>query len=271
MTAHVPHQLGLCSVTFRALAPSAIIELAAAADVTAIEWGSDRHAPPGELTLAREVAQRCRDAGIRISSYGSYVEAGAVTGQAFAPVLETAAVLGAPVIRVWAGARGVGSLETTNEARHAAVDALRAMSGEAEAAGIAIALEFHPRTLTDTLASTLALIADVGHRNLYTYWQPRPGIGLEESLDELSQLRARLAHLHVFAWTADGRRLPLAEHETLWLPRLRRSAEIAMMLPGPRVAMIEFVADDDAVALRRDAQALGQWLAAVEGEDDTRL
>jgi sugar phosphate isomerase/epimerase len=253
-------------VTFRALAPAAIIELAAAAGIAAIEWGSDRHVPPGELTLGRETARRCADAGIRVSSYGSYVEAGAATGQAFAPVLESAVALGAPVIRVWAGARGVGSLDTLSATRQAAVDALRAMADQAERHGIAIALEFHPRTLTDTVASTLALIAEVGHRNLCTYWQPRPGIGLEESLDELSQVQSRLAHLHVFAWDAASRRLPLADHEALWLARLGGSAGIAMPLPGPRVAMIEFVAGDDPEAFRRDARTLSRWLANVAAE-----
>ena len=266
MSARTPQEAGLCSVTFRALAPPAIIELAAAASIAAIEWGSDRHVPPGELTLARETARRCADAGVRVSSYGSYVEAGAATGQAFAPVLDSAVALGAPVIRVWAGARGVGSLDTASAARQAAVDALRAMAGQAEADGIAIALEFHPRTLTDTLASTLALLAEVGHRNLFTYWQPRPGIDLAESLGELSGVQYRLAHLHVFAWDAESRRLPLADHEALWLPRLDRSAEIAMPLPGPRVAMIEFVARDDPAAFRRDAQTLSRWLASVDGE-----
>jgi sugar phosphate isomerase/epimerase len=262
----VRHQLGLCSVTFRVLAPPAIIDLAAAAGVAAIEWGSDRHLPPGDLVVAQQTARHCAAAGIRVSSYGSYVEAGAATGQAFAPVLASAVALGAPVIRVWAGARGVGSADTEPAARQAAAVALSAMAAQAEAAGVAIALEFHPRTLTDTLASTKALLSEVGHRNLFTYWQPAPGLGLDESLDELSQLEGRLAHLHVFAWTADSRRLPLAEHEALWLPRLRRSAAIAMPLPGPRVAMIEFVAADDPAAFRRDAGTLARWLAAVDRE-----
>ena len=253
-------------MTFRALAPTAIIELAAAAGIAAIEWGSDRHVPPGDATLARETAQRCGDAGIRISSYGSYIEAGGPSGQAFAPVLESALTLGAPVIRVWAGARGVGSLDTQSAARQAAADALRAIADQARAHGIAIALEFHPRTLTDTVASTLALLSEIDRRNIYTYWQPRPGIDLDESLGELSQVQDRLAHLHVFAWDAQSRRLPLADHEALWLPRLRRSVAIAMPLAGPRMAMIEFVARDDPTAFRRDAQTLSRWLASVNGE-----
>jgi sugar phosphate isomerase/epimerase len=262
--ARVSHQLGLCSVTFRSLAPPTIVELAASAKIEAIEWGSDRHLPPGEPALAREIARHCSDAGIRVSSYGSYVEAGAATGQAFAPVLASAEALGVGVIRVWAGKRGVGSADTAPEARDAVVGALRGMARDAEAVGIAIALEFHPRTLTDTLASTCALLAEVAHRNLFSYWQPRPGIGLEESLEQLAQLNGKLAHLHVFAWTAESKRLALADQEALWLPCLRRSAEMPMPLAGPRVAMIEFVAGDDPAVFRRDAQTLTRWLAGID-------
>ena len=43
----------LCSVTFRALTPAAIVELAAAAGLAAIEWGADLHVRPGELATAR--------------------------------------------------------------------------------------------------------------------------------------------------------------------------------------------------------------------------
>jgi hypothetical protein len=259
----VPHELGLCSVTFRALTPPAIVDLAAAAKVAAIEWGSDRHVPPGDTSVARETARRCADAGIRVSSYGSYVEAGATTGQAFAPVLDGAQALGAPLIRVWAGQRGVGSHEATSAARRVAAEALCNMADAAARVGVAIALEYHPRTLTDTLASTLALLTDAGHPNLYTYWQPRPDIGVDEGPHELASLRPWLAHLHVFAWTAASERLPLGDHEALWLPRLRKSSQIPLPLPGARVAMIEFVAGDDVDAFRRDASTLARWLDAI--------
>ena len=39
---------GLVSVTFRQLAPEALIDLAARAGLAAIEWGADIHVPPGD-------------------------------------------------------------------------------------------------------------------------------------------------------------------------------------------------------------------------------
>ena len=37
----------LCSVTFRALTPEEVLELAARAELDAIEWGGDVHVPCG--------------------------------------------------------------------------------------------------------------------------------------------------------------------------------------------------------------------------------
>ena len=71
-------QPGLCSVTFRSLTPQAVIDLAAANGIKAIEWGGDVHVPPGDLENARQVAARTAETGLSVSSYGSYISAVAV-------------------------------------------------------------------------------------------------------------------------------------------------------------------------------------------------
>ena len=38
---------GLCSITFRDLAVDDVVALAAEAGLAGIEWGADRHVPPG--------------------------------------------------------------------------------------------------------------------------------------------------------------------------------------------------------------------------------
>jgi len=64
-------QPALCSVTFRALAPPAIAELAASAGLAAVEWGADVHVRPGELVAARTVRSLTEANGLRVASYGS--------------------------------------------------------------------------------------------------------------------------------------------------------------------------------------------------------
>jgi sugar phosphate isomerase/epimerase len=251
--------LGLCSVTFRALSPAAIIALAGEAGIAGVEWGADKHVPAGDLRRASEIAARCRDCGLAVASYGSYIEAGK-DGQDFSAVLDSAAALGAPNIRVWAGQRGVGSAAASPAQRSAAAEALRMMAARAAASGITLSLEFHPNTLTDTAVSARALIAAVEHANLYSYWQPRPGIALPEALAELAVLGDDLAHLHVFAWTMKRERLALAEQAALWRPVLGRSHALPRRAKLQRYAMLEFVADDDPAAFRHDATTLAAWL-----------
>lgn len=94
---------GLVSVTFRKLSPPAIIALVQQAGLLGIEWGGDIHVPHGDLPQARQVRQMTLDAGIQVAAYGSYYRVGHPESGPFEAVLETAGVLGAPTLRVWAG------------------------------------------------------------------------------------------------------------------------------------------------------------------------
>ena len=236
---------GLVSVTFRQLAPDEIISLAVEGGLLAIEWGGDVHVPTGDLATAGKVATGCADAGIAVEAYGSYYRAGGD----FTPVLETALALGAPRIRVWAGRSG----SADEDDRGAVVEGLRGAVESAGRAGVEVAVEYHAGTLTDTLASTLALLDEVP--GLRPYWQPPVGSSLGDALAAVPALAPVAAH--VFSWDDTGARLPLAARAELWRPVLAELAE----LPGDRHVLLEFVRDDDPDAFRADAAVLRGWLA----------
>ena len=148
---------GLVSVTFRDLAPRRIVDLVNEAGLDAVEWGGDVHVPHGDAARARDVGRMTRDAGLTTAVYGSYYRAGAPDpGPDFAAVLETALVLGAPMIRVWAGA--IGSERAAARDRAAVVDDTLRIAGIAHRHGIAITFEFHGGTLNDTNGSSRRLI-----------------------------------------------------------------------------------------------------------------
>ena len=100
--------LGLTSVTFRHLDFRQIPACCAQAGLSCIEWGGDVHVPPATPDRAVQAARLTAAAGLRVSSYGSYYRCGETDDAqaAFAPHLEAARRLGAPVIRLWAGSRG---------------------------------------------------------------------------------------------------------------------------------------------------------------------
>ena len=96
---------GLVSVTFRKLSPEEVIELVAKAGLDGIEWGGDIHVPHGDIVKARDIAEKTKDAGLCVASYGSYYALGCEKDKnlPFEKVLESAIALEAPVIRIWAG------------------------------------------------------------------------------------------------------------------------------------------------------------------------
>ncbi len=236
-----------------------IIKHACRAGLEAIEWGGDVHVPHGNLRRASEVSQATRDAGLDVASYGSYYRAGpsAVEGLNFRSILETAEVLGAPVVRVWAGA--AGSSETDERRRANVIADLQRITALAEGSDIEIALEHHPNTLTDQTDSALQLLKEVDAGNLRLYWQPQVGKSVKEHEESLSCFLPHLSNIHVYQWKSAGeshQRLPLTEGAEEW----RRYMDIIHGTGRDHFAMLEFVRDDSPEQLYEDAAVLKELL-----------
>lgn len=246
---------GLVSVTFRQLSVDQVVGLAVEAGLSAIEWGGDIHVP--DVAAAESTADLCARKGLAIAAYGSYFRPGRESSPEFREVLPIAHALGAPLIRVWAG--GKGSDDTTPRERVEVVTALRSAADSAAEHGMSLALEFHGKTLTDTLESTERLLDELGDTAVVPYWQPIDCWDVERSVREVRALLPRgLPTVHVFSWDRDGTRLSLARGETMWRAVL---AELAAG-DGTRSALLEFVVDDDPTELHRDARTLRSWLAS---------
>lgn len=252
---------GLVSVTFRDLHPGRIVDLVRQARLDAIEWGGDIHVPHGEVARAREIGRMTCEAGLATAVYGSYYRAGAPDpGPGFAAVLETAAALGAPTIRVWAGA--LGSDRANARDRAAVVDDTLRIAEMAHREGISLTFEFHGGTLNDTNASSRRLIEEINDDRVYSCWQPPAGMPTEGCLEGLRGVLPRLSNLHVFTWSAgsDGRivRHPLAEGEARW----RQYLDLARSSGRDHYALIEFVKDGQPGQFLQDARALKTWIGA---------
>jgi len=245
---------GLCSVTFRQLAPEQIVGHAADAGLQVIEWGGDVHVPPGDPERAAQVAQATTDAGLAVCSYGSYFRADA--DEALTPILDSAEALGADRVRIWAGR--VDSADAAPEQYAQIVARLRDAAAEAFERGIGLALEYHRGTVADHPDAVLRLLADVASPALSTYWQPSVGAEDAVALAEFDALAARTSAVHVFSWWPGTERLRLHERGALWQALF--TAASAVPAP-PRDALLEFVPDDDPALLSAEAATLRGWLA----------
>ncbi|MCA1404208.1 sugar phosphate isomerase/epimerase [Ensifer sp. IC3342] len=248
---------GLCTVTFRNLPADRIVELAMEAGLAAIEWAGDAHVPPGDEPIARDVRRLSEKAGLA-TSYGSYVAPPTDDLSEFRRALDSAIALGASNIRIWPGARQRDSKDYSASERRAAAAAICDMGAEAARYGVTVSLEYHPQSLTDETDSARRLIDAVAHNNVYLYWQPRPGLPLDEALAETAQIGQHVSHVHVFAWDADRNRFPLTSAADYW--RAVLAAMPASRWNERRFAMLEFVANDDPAAFFEDAATLKQIL-----------
>jgi len=260
---------GLCSISFRELKPREIVDIVCQAALEGIEWGGDVHVCPGDTACAREVRDMTEDAGLRVASYGSYyrVAASEAEGVSFDSVLETAVALGAPDVRVWAG--DCGSAEADEACRRQVVSETRRIADVAAREGVTVCYEFHGGSLADTNDSTKALLEEIGHENVRTYWQPALGQTVQYRIEGLEALLPWLANLHVFHWQGiEPRvRLPLADGEEEWMQYLSRTRSTGRN----HYALMEFARDDRPELLLEDARVLKRWQEAVNGAGDTTI
>ena len=248
---------GLCSVSFRALPALDVIRLAADAGLDSIEWGGDIHAPPSLGTVAlRALGDATRAAGLSVCSYGSYHRLGVSDPSELSDVFAAAKALGAPVVRVWAGAKG--SAESSPEERGAVHAAAHEAAALAAREGLCVSFECHPRTLTDDPAEARSLLSEGPADALSIHWQPNPSHDEEWNLAYARAVARRVRIVHCFHWTrGPGDRLnrhPLADGAALWRRRLAA-------LPRSSAGLIEFLPDDDPGLLSREAATLKGILA----------
>lgn len=246
-------------MAFRAVDPAGIIRLAVNSGLQAIEWGGDVHVPQGDFDRARKVRQLTADAGIETVSYGSYWRAGVSSG--FDEVVKTASALGAPLVRVWAGA--TDGRRAQPDIRAAVIAELRQAADIAQDHGIRLSLEFHDDTLACTGLLTRILLEEVAHAALRCHWQPPLGESDEVCRDSLRLVQPWLTHLHVFHWwpTACDKK-PLALGADRWQSFLSEIANDGFR----RATLLEFLPDGNPASLAGESAALHAILSSAEDQ-----
>ena len=251
-------QPGLVSVTFKHMPCEDVIHYAHKAQLKSIEWHGRNHVPHGDLETARRIGQRTRAAGLAVAAYGSYYVLGQSEdmGLSFDTVLHTAEALDAPMIRVWAGHQSPD--ETSERTRTTILEEARRVADLAAEKRFRIVLEFHRDTLTQTGKSCAALLDDLDHTNVGTYWQPAPELDVSRNLTELRTVLPWLAGLHVFHWGPTHMdRHALAQGELDWAQYLA----MVKQCHGTLNVLLEFVKGGTVEQFNEDAVTLHRLLA----------
>ena len=244
------YELGLVSISFRKCSPEEIVRAVKNAGLTCIEWGSDVHAPVGNIERLREIAALQAEYGVTCSSYGTYFRLG-VTPLADLPAYIAAAkILGTNVLRLWGGTKQ--GADMTPEELAAFTDTCKQAAAMAEEAGVILCLECHMLSVTETPDYAVALMEDVSSPAFRMYWQPFQWLDSEGSLAVAKAYAPYAEHIHVFNWHPPKMapaKSPLAEAVEDWRAYLS-------VLPAPRALLLEFMPDDRIETLPAEAEAL---------------
>lgn len=205
---------GLTSVTFRNLDYRQIINYCLECNIGAIEWGSDIHAPEGDVKNALKIKEECQKAGIKISSYGSYYKCGSYEDARaeFSKYLSVAKALGAPVIRIWVGEKNYE--EADSEYIDKIIAEIKTMCDMAKKENIDIGCEFHGGSLCNTRQNALCVVKKVDCDNFGMYFQYDWNYTTEENCKTLEAFLPILKNVHVFnvnAYSGQIKRYRLSE------------------------------------------------------------
>ena len=237
---------GLVSISFRSLTPEDILQNMVKAELFAVEWGSDVHAPAEDIPRLRKIAALQKQYGITCCSYGTYFKFGQNDVAELEQYFAAAKILGADILRLWCGTRSY--LDYTASEKAELFAQCRKAAAMAEAHGMTLCMECHPKTFTDELQGALELMDAVNHPNFRMYWQPNQHKPEAEKVAYATAIAPYTTHLHVFQWQ-EKEKFPLETGKENWKTYLSAFS-------GHHYLLLEFMPDNDPASLPREAETL---------------
>lgn len=240
-------KIGMTSLTLRKNEIPAVFEFAKEAGIEGIEWGvHENHIKLCDAERIQAVKALSKENNIEIFSLGSYCRM--TNMEECEKTLETAKMLGAPIIRLWAGEKA--SSECSDEYFNMVVKNTKIMAEHAKKAGITLCFEYHPNTITDNENDALRLAKTIGKENVGLYWQPQGNLSYEQNLNAFNTIKPYvLNNIHLNNYSEQNGYGYLEEIKDSLIGYFEYFKENYNLL-------IEFVKDASADSLKKDADTL---------------
>lgn len=239
--------IGLCSVTFRNKTAEEVVEVAKKAGIAFIEWGGDVHVK--SLEDAKKVKSLCDAAGIKISSYGSYVNSLIFDEKKWIETCKIAREMNADSIRIWLGKKN--SQDTSDEEYNKILDNTRKMCDIASEYSLIVCPECHDNTFNNDTDAILRFIGDLGKDNFRTYFQSRY-FRMEYDLDRIDRTYEYIKNVHV-SYRDLKREQLFRKKDKKYLDTLLNKLK-SKGFNG--IVMLEFVSGDNEKSLLKDTEKL---------------
>jgi hypothetical protein len=215
-------QAALSSAALPGVNPDTFLRIAREAGVGGVEWASGTSLKPGDTVEAGNLMMRTLRAGLSTVSYASPFRFGIHDHGSFTEVLQTAAVLYSPLVRVWTGPRGVGTGTIDKSGRPCSgfsAEILR-LADRAGNQGISLCFSFAKASLLDSYESAIRLFDALDHPFVKLVWEPLEGCGFDASREAFAALSGRIGLMLARSSPVPGLTGTLAENEEEWLEYL---------------------------------------------------
>ncbi len=243
-------KIGLCSVTFRKKSAEEVIEIAKNAGVDYIEWGGDIHVKTVEDAL--RVKALCDNAGIKISSYGSYFNSADYSEEKWILVCEISKAMGASSVRIWLGKKD--SEKTDSSEYLTLLENTKKMCDIAAGYGLVVCPECHDNTFNNNTDAFLRFMKELQKDNFKTYFQSRY-FRMEYDLDRINRTFDFTENVHISYRDLKKEQL-FRKKDRNYLDTLLKKLK-SKSFDG--VVMIEFVDFDSKFVLYRNVRKLKSY------------
>lgn len=254
-------KVGVTTVTFRKQPFREVPELLKQSCIDGVEWcACAEHFSVDDRETLDAIKEYCTEQKLDIFSLATYCNLS--QPEEFAGIVSAAEVIGAKVIRIWAGQK---CRKDFSDKEYAQI-CVRAKEfcDCAKEKNVRIALEFHPNTLTNTAAEAIEFVKDVGSDNLYLYWQINESLSHEENINELKMVLPYLCgNIHMHNYHLNERAyFPLSEIQSEIMDYLH----ILQKQKKEYNLIIEFVCDHLPENFMKDALFLRECIDSISGE-----
>ena len=269
-------RIGLSSTALLSREARGFLRVAAAAGFDAVEWGSEAHAPGEDPKAADDLMIDTLRAGLTIASYAPLYRAGSDGGfnARFGAVLEAAARLQAPYIRIFAGQSRPAGRRRRPPAEDPGLEPLaaelRRLGDLAAERGRSLCICPCPDTWADSYEAASALAAAAGHPFVSLAWEPLPGASDEAASAALEAAGRGVRLIMARKLGRDGAAGRLADDEAHWRRRLAafKAAESDSKMGSFVIlgaARVGAEPGDDLPGLQEDLRFLKGLAAELEG------
>lgn len=196
--------LGLCTISNKEASVESVIERAAAAGYRGVEiWGKEPHVGDGSVERCESIQSHAAARDVPVAVYGSYLRIGTDEfDERLTHELDIAEHLDAESIRVWAGTTDYEDRKP--EEWEAAVADLRELTSAAADRGIAVTVEKHSGSLTNSTTGARRLIEAVDDEKCGLNWQPSFSQSAADVLADARSLAPLSNNVHVQAVPRPG-------------------------------------------------------------------